>query len=271
MTNIEQLDKLALQLRRRALEVALRSGKNGAHLGGGLSLIEVFATLYGKVLKYNVAQPLNEERDRLIVSKGHCVLAYYTALEFVGYLTKEDIDSFESNGSHFHGHATRNLQYGIEFSGGSLSMGLSFAVGVAIAAKKKAINNRVYAIVGDGECDEGLVWEAAMSASNYRLDNLTVIVDCNGLQYDGLTKDVMNHLSLVEKFRAFGFFTIEVDGHDCNALYEAFQKRNKNTPIAIVAHTVKGKGVSFMENKKEWHHSTLSQQQYEQALSELPL
>lgn len=271
MVNNEQLEKIALRLRKRALEVALQSGKNGAHLGGGLSLIEVFATLYGEVLKYDVAQPFDEERDRLIVSKGHCVLAYYTALEFVGFLTKEDVESFESNGSHFHGHATRDIQNGIEFSGGSLSMGLSFAVGVAIASKKKAINNRVYAIVGDGECDEGLIWEAAMSASNYKLDNLTVIVDCNGLQYDGLTKDVMNNSSLADKFRAFGFYTIEVNGHDCSALYGAFEVRSEDTPIAIIANTVKGKGVSFMENKKEWHHSTLSQQQYEQALSELPL
>lgn len=269
MNCIQNIECLARQLRKRALEIAYHAGKNGAHLGGGLSTVEIFAALYGGILKLDVTNPYDDGRDRLIVSKGHCVLAYYAALESVGFLSSTDIASFESNGSHFHGHATRNLKNGIEFSGGSLSMGMSFAVGIAVASKKKGMSNKVYALVGDGECDEGLIWEAAMAASNYKLDNLVVIVDCNGLQYDGFTKEIMNHGSLADKFQAFGFKVSEVDGHNCHALYYALREEVQEKPLAIIAHTVKGKGVSFMENKKEWHHAVLSLQQYEQAISEL--
>lgn len=267
--DIDGINKLAIKLRKRALEIAYKSGRNGSHLGGGLSTVEIFATLYGGILNVNASNSQMNNRDRLIVSKGHCVLSYYAVLEYFGFISKEEIESFETNGSLFHGHATRNLSKGIEFSGGSLSMGMSFAVGVAIATKKKGLNNRVYTIIGDGECDEGLIWEAAMSASNYRLDNFVMIIDANKLQYDGFTKDVMNHASLLEKFNSFGFYSVEVDGHNCEKLYEALQIRVSGMPLAIIANTIKGKGISFMENKKEWHHSIITQQQYEQALREV--
>ena len=269
MENINQLKILSSSLRRRSLEIAFSARKHGAHLGGGLSTIEIFAVLYGNILKYNTKNPLDEHRDRLIVSKGHCVLAYYAALEYAGFLSKEDIESFETNGSPFHGHATRNLNYGIEFSGGSLSLGMSFSIGVAIALKKKGLNNRVYTIVGDGECDEGLIWESVMAAANFKLDNFTLIIDANQLQYDGYTKDIMDTISLAEKFRSFGFHSLEIDGHDCQSIDDALRISVKEKPVAVIAHTIKGKGVSFMENKKEWHHGSLSQEQYEQALSEL--
>lgn len=255
-------------MRLRSLKMAYNAGNNGAHLGGGLSAIEIFATLYGSVLRYDVKNPLTDLRDRLIVSKGHCVLAYYTALAQVGFLTEDDLNQFEKNGSFLHGHASRNLDKGIEFSGGSLSLGMSFAVGVAIAIKKRNLNSHVYVIVGDGECNEGLIWEAAMSASHYELSNLTIIVDNNNLQYDGETTKIMNMLSLSEKFNAFGFNTIEVDGHDLEKLLQAMNNKFIGKPNAIIAHTIKGKGVSFMENVKEWHHSILSLSQYEQAISE---
>lgn len=249
------------QLRLKALEMAYKSGKNGSHIGGGLSAIEIFAALYGSVLKFDISHPEDENRDRLVVSKGHCVLAYYSALNAVGFMSKEDLDGFEVDGAHLHGHAFRNLTNGIEFSGGSLSMGMSFAVGQALACKKKCLNNRVFTIVGDGECDEGQIWESAMAASNYKLNNLVVIVDCNQLQYDGLTKEVMNNSSLAEKFKAFGFETIEVDGHDVEELTKALSLRS-DKPICIVAHTVKGKGASFAEGQREWHHHTLSEEEY---------
>ena len=268
MEKIEQLKYMAHQMRLRALKMAYDAGNNGAHLGGGLSAIEIFATLYGSVLKFDVNNPYFDDRDRLIVSKGHCVLAYYTALAHVGFLTEDDINQFEKNGSVLHGHASRNIDKGIEFSGGSLSMGMSFAVGVAIAAKKRKLNSHVYVIVGDGECNEGLIWEAAMSASHFKLSNLTVIVDCNRLQYDGETTKVMDMISLSEKFKSFGFNSIEVDGHDVEQLLNAMNNKSSEKPNAIIAHTVKGKGVSFMENVKEWHHSKLSLPQYEQAVSE---
>lgn len=262
------LKQFSKDLRLSALKMAYDCGKNGSHVGPGMSAIEILATLYGDVLRYNVDNPNDEERDRLVVSKGHCVLAYYSALNKVGFLSDDDIASFETNGSHFHGHAMRNLEKGIEFSGGSLSMGMTFAVGLALSCKRKSLSNRVFALVGDGECDEGLIWEAAMSAANFGLDNFTVIVDKNQLQYDGLTKDVMNQIDLGKKFEAFGFDVVEVDGHDCDALSLAL-KKNSDKPVCVIANTVKGKGVSFIEGVKEWHHHTLSFEQYEQARKEV--
>ncbi len=266
--NAMNLQELSKTLRHKALEMALHAGKNGAHLGGGLSVIELMAVLYGQIMNVSSTDPLNIGRDRLVVSKGHCVLAYYAALHHFGFLTDEDLSGFEVNGSALHGHATRDLRMGIEFSGGSLSMGVPFAVGLALAARRQSHQGRVYVLVGDGECDEGLVWEASMAAANFKLDNLTLIVDANKLQYDGPTLEIMNKGSLSEKFAAFGFHAIEVDGHDVNALVNAFEATVVGQPKALIAHTIKGKGVSFMENKREWHHSVLSQTQYEQALAE---
>lgn len=262
------LKDLSKSLRLSALQMAFNCGKNGSHLGAGLSSVEIFAALYGKVLNYDINNREDENRDRLVISKGHCVLSYYSALRWAGFLTDEDINSFEVNGSHFHGHAMRNLQKGIEFSGGSLSMGMSFAGGVALACKKKGLNSRVYTLVGDGECDEGLIWESAMSAANYGLNNLYVIIDRNKLQYDGLTTDVMNQIDLGAKFEAFGFEVREVDGHDPDALAVALDLESEK-PVCVIADTIKGKGVSFMEGHKEWHHHTLTKEQYEQAKEEV--
>lgn len=264
----QRLKGFAKSLRLQALKMARDCGRNGSHVGPGLSAIEIIATLYCDILHYDINNPNDENRDRLIVSKGHSVLAYYSALNKVGYITDADIASFETNGSLFHGHAMRNLNNGIEFSGGSLSMGMTFAVGVALGCKRKGLSNRVFVLVGDGECDEGLIWEAAMSASNFGLGNLTVIIDKNQLQYDGYTKDVMNQIDLGKKFEAFGFDVCEVDGHDCDALSKALKMRSKN-PTCIIANTIKGKGVSFMEGIKEWHHHTLTQEQYELARKEV--
>lgn len=265
MTDLKQLSK---DLRLSALKMAYDCGKNGSHIGTAFSSIEIFATLFGEVLKVDSDNPYAESRDRLVVSKGHSVLAYYSALRYAGFLTDEDVASFETNGSHFHGHAMRNLENGIEFSGGSLGMGMSFAVGLALSCKRKRLTNRVFCIVGDGECDEGLIWEAAMSASNFHLDNLTVIVDRNILQYDGPTDAVMNLIDLVAKFKAFGFDVTEVDGHECEELLSAL-KSSHGKPHCVIAHTIKGKGLSFAEGQKEWHHHTLSLEQYEQAVKEV--
>lgn len=266
--NKKELNQLAYDIRLQALDLAFSSGTVGSHLGAGLSTVEIFAALYGNVLKYDIAKPEDDDRDRLIVSKGHCVLSYYSALYKAGFLSKTDLDSFEKKRSVFHGHATRNLNNGIDFSGGSLGLGVSFAAGVAYAIKKKNSNGHVYALIGDGECDEGIVWESCMSASHNELSNYTLIVDKNKLQYDGFTKDILNHFSLTEKFKSFGFDTFEVDGHNCCELVNALSRRS-NRPICIIAHTVKGKGVSFMENKKEWHHGVLSFEQYQQAKKEV--
>ena len=268
--NIAQIKKISYEMRKQALDIAFKAGKNGAHLGGGLSAIEIFSVLYSEIMKIDPNNRESESRDRLIVSKGHCVLAYYTALNRFGFLSDKEIEQFEQNGAFLHGHATRSLFRGIEFSGGTLGLGLPFALGVAIALTRKHLSAKVYCVIGDGECDEGSIWEAAMCAAHYHLDNLVVIVDKNGLQYDGSTEAVMNTLSLKNKFAAFGFEAQEVDGHseqDLVTAFNGFQEENK--PKVIVAFTVKGKGVSFMENVKEWHHAILSEKQYQQALLEI--
>lgn len=265
----ENVKHIAKRMRLKALEMAFKSGQNGAHLGGGLSAIEILATLYHDVLHVDPTNPSDENRDRLIVSKGHCVLAYYTALCEKGFLSEQDLEQFEQNGYHWHGHAMRDLTHGIEFHGGSLSMGMSFAVGEALACKAKGLRSRVYVLIGDGECDEGLVWEAAMSAAHYKLDNLCVIVDRNRLQYDGETDVVLNTYSLAEKFQAFGFEVAEVDGHACKDLSNQLSIFSCSKPRCVIANTIKGKGVSFMENDKLWHHHTLNEAQYNQAREEV--
>ncbi|MDR1583472.1 MAG: transketolase [Prevotellaceae bacterium] len=267
--NIDQLKKMAHAVRLLILKIAYIAGKNGSHVGGGLSVVEILTVLYGTILKYDLSDPTSKDRDRLILSKGHAANALFAILAETGFIERDELSEFEQNGSHYYAHASRNIHKGIEFSGGSLSLGLSFAVGVALSNKIDKLNNHVYVIVGDGECDEGLIWEALMSAANFNLTNLTVIVDCNGIQLDGLTSEVMNQLSLADKFSSFGFHTQEVDGHDIESLYNGFISRDFSKPNAIIAHTVKGKGISFMENNRNWHHGVLSQDLYESALNEL--
>lgn len=254
-----------LNLRKRIVDLAFKAGKNGSHLGGCLSLVEILEAVFSI---YKRDEDDLENRDRLILSKGHGALALYCALEQKGFLTTDEIETFESNGTDYFAHAKRNVSKGVEFSGGSLSLGLSYAVGVALACKAKGLHNRIYTIVGDGECDEGLVWESLMAASKYQLDNLVVIVDCNGLQSDGFTKDVMDTSQLSEKFTAFGFEVEVVDGHDVDALTTVLRKRG-NLPHAIIAQTVKGKGLSFVENNPKWHHGVLTQALLDQAKEEL--
>jgi transketolase len=264
---IDDIEKKAFQIRCRILELSLKAGKNGAHIGGSLSTVELYTVLYYSILKRNVVHI--GERDRLIVSKGHSALAHYCVLESIGLLTKEETDRFESNGSSYYAHAKRNIDNGIEFSGGSLGLGISYAVGVALGCKSQGFNNHIYVLVGDGECDEGQVWEAAMSAANFKLENFTVIVDYNGLQSDGFTEDVMNLGSLKDKFNSFGFETMEFNGHSVKELLFAFNHRSNNCPNAFIAKTIKGKGVTFMENERIWHHNVLTEILYQQAIEEL--
>jgi transketolase len=263
--------ELSRKLRIRILELALSVGKNGSHVGGALSIADILVVLYKYFLKFDITNKANDNRDRFILSKGHAANALYGILEFFNFLTKDEVDSFEVNGSPFYAHASRNIEKGIEFSGGSLSLGLSFGVGVALSCKNRSLSNHVYVLVGDGECDEGLIWESLMSASNFKLTNLTVIVDCNGIQSDGFKKDVMNQNSLTDKFNAFGFNTIEINGHNHDDIYNALNNKDVTRPNAIIAKTIKGKGVSFMENDVLWHHGVLSQNQFEKAVEELKL
>jgi transketolase len=250
-------------VRKRILELSLNAGKKGAHVGGSLSVVEILCSLYSYA---NWDDGIN--RDRIILSKGHAAMALFCVLERKGRLLKSETDTFEKNGSHYYAHAKRNQEKSIEFSGGSLSLGISYAVGVALACKAKKLESKVYVVVGDGECDEGLVWESAMAASNYHLDNFTVIVDCNGIQSDGFTDNVMSSAPLSNKFKAFGFDSYDVDGHDANELLTVLQAKQL-CPRAVIAHTVKGKGISSIENKPEWHHGVVTPEFYRQMVSEL--
>jgi transketolase len=262
------IESIAKKLRRRALKMALDSKNYGSHLGGGLSTIELFATLYCSVLNISAKDPTNVNRDRLIISKGHCVLAYYSVLNEFGFLTDQELEMFEVNGCPLHGHATRDIAKGIEFSGGSLGLGLAFSIGIALSGKSKGLKYNTYVILGDGECNEGSIWESLMSAAHFELDKLTVIVDNNRLQYDGPNEKIMNLGNLRAKFESFGFHTQEVDGHNIEQLLGALSFKSNKKPKAIIANTIKGKGVSFMENNKDWHHSKLTQEQYDIAISE---
>ena len=218
--DVKSIERECLEMKLKALEMALGS-TFGAHIGGGFSAIEIMACLYEAA---NIPSMEDENRDRIIVSKGHAVLALYTALWKKGFLTEEDLNSFETDGSHFYGHSRRNIEKGIEFSGGSLGLGVSYATGVAKACKKKGLDNRVFVLLGDGEMNEGIVWEALMFAKHYSLSNLTVIVDHNHLQADGFVEEVLDTSNLADKFRAFGFNTIALDGHSIDALSEAYSK-----------------------------------------------
>ena len=260
---------LARKTRQRVLELGLLAGKNGSHQGSAMSIVDILAVLYGSVLNVTIENARKPERDRFILSKGHAAIALYSVLEQKGLLTREETDTFESNGTAYYAHAHRDLERGIEFSGGSLSLGLSFGVGVALSCKRTGIKNRIFVLVGDGECDEGLVWESAMAAGSFSLTNLTVIVDCNGMQSDGKKSEIMNHFSIAEKFRAFGFEVVEIDGHQHDAIEVALRLRHEAKPIAIVAATVKGKGISFMENNPDWHHGILTQTLFDTAIDEL--
>ena len=239
----------AKEMRKKALDMALSTGKNGSHIGGGFSAMEIFAVLYSCIIKNTL--PVVPERDRVIVSKGHCVLAYYTALWKAGFITDGELESFDKNGTHFYGHPSRNLEKGIEFSAGSLSLGLSFSVGVALACQRAGFNNRIYVILGDGECNEGLIWESLMAISHYNLTNLTLIVDSNGLQLDGYTHEVMNMFSL-----------------DCEVLLKKLTQRASRSEV-IIAKTIKGKGIATLENNKLSHHCVLTREQYEETLKTL--
>ncbi|MCR5550232.1 MAG: transketolase [Bacteroidales bacterium] len=264
MADIEKLEQDALWMRKRILELALKSGSSGAHLGGSLSLVEILIALYNTI---NISK--DENRDRVILSKGHGALALYTVLELKGIMTANLVDTFETNGTHLFAHASRDVEHGIEFSGGSLGLGISYAIGVAIACKTKGLNNHIYAIVGDGECNEGVFWEAMMTAHQFHLDNLTVIVDNNGLQADGFTKEIIDLSPLADKLMAFGLKAITVNGHNIESLINAMVIREEGKTMAIVANTIKGKGISFMENEAAWHHGVLNQKKYDKAMEEL--
>lgn len=267
---IKATEAMAARMRRSLLDMALAAGAHSSHFGGGLSVIDITATLFGAVMQINKEDPQCPDRDRFILSKGHGCLGYYTALHEVGFLTREELLSFEKTDSFLYGHPVMKRDKGIEFSSGSLGMGLSLGIGTSVAAKRQDKDYRTFVIIGDGESNEGSVWEAAMAAPNMKLDNLTVILDRNKHQQTGSNEEIMPLHDAAAKFRAFGWEVAEIDGHDIGALFDTLSpRRDRGRPLAVVAHTVKGKGFSFSEDDNSWHHKVLTQKQYDAALEEL--
>ncbi|MFB7156104.1 transketolase [Lysinibacillus sp. NPDC056232] len=264
---IDELRNRANNMRINALKLAHASGKNAAHLGPGLSIIEILAVLYGDVMNISKDNLMDDARDRFILSKEHGVLAYYSALYEKNIITKEDLESFMKTGSDFLGHPVLNRKKGIEFTSGSLGMGLSLGIGVALGLKKKQLSNRVYVLLGDGEANEGSVWESFLSAPHFSLENLTIIIDRNGVQLGGNTVDILKMENIEEILEKMGWDVLIVDGHDIEKLVEIFKVKSTK-PIAIIANTVKGKGVSFMEHSIEWHHAVLTDKLFNEAMEE---
>lgn len=265
MNQVERLERQCCDMKLKALEIGLNAGSFGAHLGGAFSAMEMLSALYEVA---NIPDGKSLERDRIILSKGHGALALYTVLWQKGFISEEELSSYDTPATSFHGHPHKNAKYCIEMSTGSLGLGFPYAVGVAFANKKNDNIGKVFVILGDGECDEGIIWEAAMSAVHFGLKNLTVIVDENKYQLDGEVKYIMNNDSLADKFKAFGFDVEEVDGHDIDALLNVFAKQ-QDRPKAIIAHTIKAHGISFLENNKLSHQCSLTKKKYEQAVQEI--
>jgi len=268
--HIEKIKSFTFNVRKNILEMAVSAGAESSHFGGALSIAEIVSTLFSYQMKIDKNNPNWDERDRFILSKGHACLAYYAALCEIGYISKEELKTFEKNDSNLLGHPVINRKLGIDFSNGSLGMGLSLGIGVAIASKKKRKKFNVYVVIGDGECNEGSVWEAAMSAPNFKLDNLYAIIDRNNFQQTGSNNEIMSVESLRDKWSSFGWYTAELDGHNIEALCNFFDKSSQiNKPKAIIANTTKGKGFSFSENNNDWHHSILTKSFYDKAVKEL--
>ena len=265
----KQLQMTACKVRMGVIEST--HGAKAGHPGGSLSAAEVFTYLYFKEMNIDPANPKWEDRDRFVLSKGHTAPGLYSALALRGYFPVEDLPTLRHIDSYLQGHPNMNTVPGVDMSTGSLGQGISAAVGMAMAAKYQGKSNRVYTLLGDGEIQEGQVWEACMAAAHYKLDNFCAIVDNNGLQIDGNVADVMSPYPIVDKLLAFGFNVHAVDGHDFDALEKAFEnaKKTKGQPTAIVMSTVKGKGVSYMENDAGWHGKAPNDAEYAQAMTEL--
>ena len=268
MDNLE-LQKTANEVR-KGIVTAVYSAKSG-HPGGSLSAADIYTYLYFEEMNIDPKDPKKAGRDRLVVSKGHTSPGYYSALANRGFFPVEDLKTFRHVGSYLQGHPDMKHIPGVDMSSGSLGQGISAAVGMAISAKLSGDDYRVYTLVGDGEIQEGQVWEAAMLAGHRKLDNLVVIVDNNNLQVDGAIDEVNSPYPIDKKFEAFNFHVINVDGHDFDSLRAAFEgaRQRKGMPTAIIAKTVKGKGVSYMENQASWHGVAPNEEQYKIAMEEL--
>jgi len=266
---IKDIEKKANVIRKNVIEMIFNA--KGGHIGGALSMTDIIASLYFHVLKIDPKNPEWEDRDRFVLSKGHASAAWYAALAERGYFPKEELLTFDHINSRLQGHPDMLKTPGVDMSSGSLGQGISAALGMALAARYLKKTYRTFVILGDGETQEGQVWEAAMVAANYKTDNLIVILDYNKLQLYGQTNKIMNIEPVIEKWQVFGWNTIEINGHRINEIVQALECAVKvvGKPTIIIAHTIKGKGVSFMENEVKWHSLAPTKEQTKQALKEL--
>ena len=267
--DINNLKKSANEIR-KGIVTAVYNAKSG-HPGGSLSSADIMTYLYFEEMNIDPADPKKADRDRFVLSKGHCAPALYSTLANRGFFPVKDLETLRHTGSYLQGHPDMKHIPGVDMSSGSLGQGISAAVGMALAAKLSNADYRVYTLLGDGEIQEGQVWEASMFAAAKKLDNLVVIVDNNGLQIDGKIEDVNSPYPIVDKFKAFNFNVIEIDAHDFNQIDDAFKKAKETTgvPTAIIAKSIKGKGVSFMENSAGWHGKAPNAEEYEIAMADL--
>lgn len=267
--NKSELEKMAVKVR-QGIITGVYAAKSG-HPGGSLSAADIFTYLYFKEMNINPKEPEKSDRDRFVLSKGHTAPGLYSALANRGYFPVEDLETLRHTGSYLQGHPDMKHIPGVDMSSGSLGQGLSAAVGMALAGKLDGMSYRVYSLLGDGEIQEGQIWEAAMFAGHRKLDNLCVIVDNNNLQIDGTVEDVCSPYPIDKKFEAFNFHVINIDGNDMNEIEKAFDEARdvKGMPTVIVAHTMKGKGVSFMENQVGWHGKAPNDEEYRKAMKEL--
>ena len=265
----QELEQKARKVREDIIE-EVYSAKSG-HPGGSLAIADILTVLYFREMNIQTENPDWEERDRFVLSKGHCSPALYSCLANRGFFPVEDLKGFRNINSYLQGHPDKNKVPGVDMTTGSLGQGLSAANGMAIAGKVDKKEYRVYCVLGDGEIEEGQIWEAAMAASQYQLDNLCVIVDNNNLQIDGTIEEVMSSYPIDEKFRSFGFQVINIDGHDIEEIIKAFEvaKNVKGKPTCIIAKTTKGKGITFMENQAGWHGKAPNEEQFKQAIEEI--
>lgn len=267
---LSRLEKSARRIRRNIFHLTLKAEANGAHIGGALSSADIFAALYGEVLNISPETRMMKDRDRFILSKGHTAIGLYAALFEYGFLPWEEFEDFLGNDGLFPAHCVELPEKGIELSSGSLGMGLSFGIGCALAGKKSSRDYRVFVLMGNGECDEGSVWEAAIFGVQHGLDNLIAIIDNNGMQLDGDSKLITNLEHMDHIFSAIGWNSFRVDGHDMQQLLDMFERIPRNgKPTVIVADTLKGKGCSFMEGNMQYHHASITQEQYDTAMEEL--
>ena len=269
ITKIDALEKIANDIRKNIIKTVYTA--QSGHPGGSLSCADILTVLYFNQMNINPDDPKAEGRDRLVLSKGHCSPALYSTLAKRGYFDEKELEKFRKIDSNLQGHPDMNKVPGVDMTSGSLGQGLSVANGMALASKMDGLGYRVYCLLGDGEIEEGQVWEALMTSSKYKLDNLCVIVDNNNLQIDGNIKDVKGLNKIEAKFESFGFNVINVDGNNIEQLIDGFDRAKvmKGAPTAIIAKTIKGKGVSFMENNAGWHGKAPNEEQYNKAIEEL--